>query len=374
MNTLIIQKKDLQYNIEKIKEIAKNNKNAKDEKKFTIIGVVKGNGYGLGIVKFAKTLINNGITFLAVSTVDEALLLRKAGIQTEILMLSSTCIKKELELLIKNNIILTIGSNVAAKRADIIAKRIKQKARAHIKIDTGFGRYGFLHNNITEITETIKNLKNVAIEGTFSHFSMSFYKDDKWTKLQFDNFINTIESLQKSGINTGMLHICNSSAYLKFPGMHMNAARIGSAFLGRLVISNNLELKKIGILKSNITEIKMLPKGYNIGYSNTYKTKRETKVAIIPIGYYDGFNVKNEHDDYRFIDKIRYLYNSLKDFVKDKTLKVTIKDKKYNILGKVGMYHVAIDITDSNDININDEVYLNVNPLYVDSSVRREYC
>lgn len=374
MKSLVINKKELKHNIEKIKDIAKKNGTNDNGERFTIIGVVKGNGYGLGLVKFAKYLIDNGIEFLAVATVEEAILLRKADIKEDILLLSSTCVKKEIELMVENNIILTIGSTLAAKTVDEVAKRLNVTVRAHLKIDTGFGRYGFLHSNGKEIVQAINNLTNVQLEGTFSHFSLAFYKKDKWTREQFNNFMNTIEYLQQNGIKTGILHICNSSAFLKFPMMHLNAARIGSAFTGRLIISNNNGLKKIGKLKTNITEIKMLPKGYNIGYSNVFKTKRQTKIAIIPVGYYDGFNVKSYHDDYRIRDKLRYIYHAIKDLIKDKKFRVTIHDKKYIVLGKVGMYHMAIDITDSEEIKINDEVYLDVSPLYVDSSIRREYC
>ena len=110
VNTLVIKKEDLRHNIEKIKEMA--NKTGKDDKgnPVKIIAVVKGNAYGLGLVEYTKFLIDNGISFFAVSTIEEALQLRKAGIKEDILMLSSTAIKEDVETLVKNDIIITIGS------------------------------------------------------------------------------------------------------------------------------------------------------------------------------------------------------------------------------------------------------------------------
>ena len=372
MEVLEINKKDLKHNINVIKNIAKKNKQDDNGNKYKIIAVVKGNAYGFGIVEFTKFLIDNGIEYFAVSTVQEGILLRKAGIKNEILMLSSTCIKSEIEKLIENDIILTIGSKLCGQTVNEIAKKNKKIVKAHLKIDTGFGRYGFIYSNTKEIIETIKECTNIKIQGTFSHFSQSYAKNEKYTKLQFERFINVVEELQKNNIKTGLLHICNSSAFLRYPNMHLNAARIGSAFIGRLIIENKVGLKQIGQFKTNISEIKTLPSGYNIGYSNTYKTKNEIRVAIAPTGYCDGYNMGVKNDTWRFIDKLRYLYNSLKDFIRDKKLRVTINNKQYEVLGKVGLHHIVIKIG-QDDININDEVYLNVNPLYIDTSIRREY-
>ena len=222
------------------------------------------------------------------------------------------------------------------------------------------------------MVEQIKSWQNIQIEGTFSHLSLAFYGKGKESREQFIRFMQCVEVLKMNDIETGMLHICNSSAFLRFKDMHLNAVRIGSAFLGRLSIPNVWGFKRVGYLKSNVAEIKILPAGYNIGYSNTYKTKKQTKVAIIPCGYADGFNVKVDRDMFRTIDKIRYIVRDIKDTFKKQQLYVKINDKRYKVLGRLGMFHVTVDITDQN-IKINDEVIFEVSPMLVDSSITRDY-
>ena len=110
MKALVVEKELLKHNIRKIKEIAEKTGRCEDNKPLKLIAVVKGNGYGLGLIEYSKFLIENGINILAVSTVEEAIELRKKGIQKNILMLSATSIKREIELLIENDITLTIDS------------------------------------------------------------------------------------------------------------------------------------------------------------------------------------------------------------------------------------------------------------------------
>lgn len=366
MKTLIIEKEKLKENIEKIKEITE-----KSNQQVKIIAVVKCNGYGLGAIEYTKCLIDNGIEIFAVSSVEEAIQLREAGIEKEILMLSGIAIKEEVEKLIENNIVLTISSKEDIDIIESIAEEKDLQIRVHLKIDTGMGRYGFVYNQIEQLIENLKKAKNIKIEGTYSHFSNSYY-DKKYTEEQYRRFTKTIEILKENNIETGMLHICNSSAFIKYPNMYLDAVRIGSAFLGRLSCKSDIKLDEIGYLETRVVEVKELEKGSYVSYSNSYKTNKKTKIALIPCGYDDGFNITTGKDMFRKVDKIRNISRAIKDLFKKEKILIKINDENCEVLGRVGTHHIVCDITDK-DISIGDKVILKVNPKYVDSSTNREF-
>jgi len=360
MKTLIIEKEKLKHNIDIIKSMTGSK----------IIAVLKGNGYGLGILEFGRLLLDNGIDFFAVSEIEEALLLRNNGFDNDILLLPSTSDSGEAETIVQNNIIPTIGSFSSANAINEAGKRLGKIVDVHLKIDTGFGRFGFLWNQMNGCYSFLKSLENIRIVGTYSHLSFSFAKKSKLIQVQFERFLKCVESLNQNGIKTGMLHLANSCAFLQHASMHLDAARIGSAFLGRIPIENKYDLKRIGYMRANIIEVKDLPKGAYIGYANTYKTKRATRIGIVPVGYKDGFGVEKVKDTFRFMDILRYVYHDIKSF--HKKIYVEINGKKAAVLGRISMYNIIVDITDL-DANIGDQVILDVNPLLIESSINREY-
>lgn len=278
--------------------------------------------------------------------------------------------KEDVQSLIENNITLTIGSVESAKIANEVANEKNIKIKAHLKIDTGFGRYGFVYTKKDDILKTIKQNSNIEFEGIFTHFSIAFY-DDKITKEQFEKFMNVVKFLEENNIKFKLKHACNSSAFVKFTEMHLDAVRVGSAFVGRLSVENKIGVKKIGTLESKVAEVRTLPANFNIGYSNIYLTKKETKVAIIPVGHSDGFNVSSNRDMFRKVDKLRYIINDIKGFFKEQYLKVNINNKNYKLAGRLGMYHSTVIV--DNNVKVGDKAVYEVNPIYIDPRIRREY-
>lgn len=279
MKKVVISKKDLKNNLKMIKsDLTKKDDNGN---KIKLIAVVKANGMGLDLIQYSKFLVENGIDFLAVATTTEAINLRKAGIEVDILMLSPVNTKSELKSLIENNIILTIDNIEQIKICENNFKT--ERIRVHIKIDTGFGRYGFMYDNKPEIIEAMKMCRNVEITGMYTHFSKAI--DTKWTYEQFNRFLDVVAIVRKNGLNPGLLHCCNSTAFMLYKNMYLNAVRLGSIIQGRTLV-NRKGLIKIGTFESDVSEIKIVPKGYTISYGKNFKTRKETKIAVIPVRLY----------------------------------------------------------------------------------------
>ena len=354
MKAYIVERDALVENIQKLVEFANG---------VPIWGVLKGNGYGLGVLPMARLLWDNGVERFAVTELREAELLREDFPEAPILMLRATADPSEINALLDLKVILSISSYEMAVAVNALAGERADVAEVHLCIDTGMGRYGFLPEEYAKIVSLYEFMKNLAVTGIFTHFHSAFCSD-KATKQQFSEFISLTEKLQKAGYETGMLHCCNSSAFLKFPEMHLDAVRIGSAFLGRLAFSSRLNLKKIGYAECSVEELRTLPKGHTVGYGAGYVCKERTRVAIVGVGWYHGFGAERENDLHRIRDSLRaILKNLLAIFVK-KNIIVTVNGKKCRVLGHIGMVHAAVDVTDV-DCALGDHVILQVNPLNV---------
>ncbi|MCD7872780.1 MAG: hypothetical protein LUG21_05710, partial [Clostridiales bacterium] len=135
-----------------------------------------------------------------------------------------------------------------------------------------------------------------------------------------------------------------------------------------VITKQKTRLNRIGLLESNVIDIKTVPAGYSVGYNGTYKTKRETRIAIVPIGHYDGFGLTKEKELY----DLRYSLSVFKQFLKKKQMYVRINERMYHVIGRIGLSHTAVDITNS-DVKCGDTASVDISPLMVNPRIERIY-
>ena len=354
MKAYIVDKAALAHNIETLRAKAG---------QAVLWGVVKGNGYGLGCVEMAEMLSQHGVDHFAVTDVGEVRALREAGFrENPILMMENTACEAEINELLDLNAILSIGSPADAAAVNAAAAQRACVAQAHVKIDTGMGRFGFLPEQEEEILGLYEGCPNIAFTGIYTHFLNS--GDVSVTQGQFAQFMAVVEKIRAAGHETGMVHCCNSTAFWKFPQMHCDAVRVGSALLGRVGYAGEAELKKIGFCRAHIEQVRTIPAGHTVGYGGGWKARRETKIAVVPVGYFHGFAVDRGYDLWRWQDCLRGVLRYVKAWLQKKALYVSVGGKNCRVLGHVGMVNLVIDVTGM-DVKPNDEVIVEINPLLV---------
>lgn len=323
-------------------------------------GVIKGNGYGLGVVEMARLLDAYGIRHFAVTDLREVEALRAEGFECPILMMTPSCEEETVNRLLDLSAILTVSSMDDARVADDQARLRSTVAEAHVKIDTGMGRYGFLPGEMDRIQGLYTGFEHIAFTGIYTHFSNSSASAP--TEAQFSKFMQVVEGLKASKIEPGMVHCCNSSGFLKYPHMHCDAVRVGSGLLGRVTVGGGTGLKVIGDCQATLEEIRTIPAGHSVGYGSGWTAKRETRTAVLSIGYFNGFAVDRGFDLWRIQDCVRGVARYVKAFLKKKALYVTVNGHNCKVLGHVGMVNLVIDITDC-DCKLGDVAHVNINPL-----------
>lgn len=300
--------------------------------KCELMAVVKADAYGHGALEIATHLNGIGVTAFAVATIDEGIRLRKHGVQGEILVLGYTDINRAGELK-KYDLMQTLIDYDYAKALN--EKKVALKA--HIKIDTGMHRLGILSKNVSEVKDVLA-MKNIKVCGIFTHLCCSdSLAPDKvaFTKEQIKNFYDLIDELKSSGISIPKLHIQSSYGLLNYPELECDYARVGIALYGVLSSPNNatrlkLDLRPVLSLKSKVILIRSVGKGESIGYDRNFTADRDSRIAILPVGYADGLprNLSCGKGS------------------------VLINNYHLPIIGRVCMDQLAVDITDAEDVTV----------------------
>lgn len=258
-----------------------------------IMGVVKADAYGHGVDQVVPVLLQNGVSRLAVSMLDEAIQLRQSGIDVPILVLSYTDPRRAPEIL-ANKITQTVYSRDLAQALSDAAVNLDCDARIHIKVDTGMGRVGFPggYGAIKDIT-WIRELPRMVIEGLYTHFATADEDDNAYIWQQFEMFTAIGRELDRIGLSIPIKHVCNSAATMRFPAMHLDLVRPGLILYGMVPPGCPdawSDLRPAMSLKSGVILAKDLPPGNSISYGRLFTTARESQIVTIPIGYADGYS------------------------------------------------------------------------------------
>ncbi len=333
----------LKHNFKILSETDKNSK---------IMAVVKANAYGHSANVIAPVLENEGADYFAVSNMDEAIALRNYGIKKPILILGYTPVNKVRELSEKD-ISQCVFSLEYANALSSFAKKENVKVKVHIKLDTGMSRIGFdcRTDALCDIDDavTASKLYNFETQGIFTHFAVSDRTEkteDGFTNEQFSRFIKAIEYFKSKGINPPLKSCCNSAGFLQDNDKHLSYSRVGIALYGLSPSSDldlNINLIPVMTVKSVVSQVKEINEGDTVNYGRTFKADKKMKIATITAGYADGYP--------RLLSNKGY---------------VLINGKKANIVGRICMDQMCVDVTEIENVKMGDEVILFGKELSVD--------
>ncbi|MBI5573838.1 MAG: alanine racemase [Elusimicrobia bacterium] len=319
-----INLKDIKYNVGIIKKFV--------GKDVEILAVVKADAYGHGAINVAKTLEKSAVQIFGVATIEEGIELRLAGIKKDILILGSTYPFSNFSEVIKYELTPTIASISGIESFNNSAKIKNKKLPFHLKIDTGMGRLGISPLTAVGLIKKIKSMKNIYIDGIYSHLACAA-ENGNFTEKQIRDFTKLSRK-----ISARFIHIAASAAIIKYKSSHFNLVRPGLLIYGLLPFKNSekiLPVKPVLTLKTKIIYLKTVTKNTSISYCRTFITDRVSKIATIPIGYADGF--------------LRYNSNNAK---------VLVHGKKASVVGRVCMDMTMLDVTGIKNVIVGDEVVI----------------
>ncbi|MFQ5855921.1 MAG: alanine racemase [Anaerolineae bacterium] len=305
-----------------------------------VLVTLKADAYGHGAIKVAQTALNNGATWLGVACLPEAQILRDAGIAAPILILGYTPAWQARDSL-RYDLRATVFSVDVARALSKAAVALDREARVHIKVDTGMHRLGLFPEEVPDFIREIRDLPSLVIEGLFTHFSVADDADEwyrAYTEQQLQQFQRVLSELEEAGIRIPVVHAANSAGTLTWPEARFNLVRPGIAIYG-LAPSPDVPLppdfRPALTWKTQIAQVKELPPGSYVSYGATYRTDDHRRIAVIPVGYADGF--RRAPRTWR---------------------EVLVRGQRAPLVGRVCMDQTMIDVTHIAGVRQGDEVVL----------------
>ncbi len=310
--------------------------------------VIKANAYGHGMVEIAHFADECGIRVFCVHSIDEALTLRKHGFTQRIVVVGPT-IKRMAKAAVENDIEVLCCDPEYLHNYDNIAKSLGKTVNIHLKIETGTNRQGIAGQALIAFLEELKKCTNVRLRAVYSHFAnIEDTTDHSYARFQIERFKREISYIREAGFSGFDMHFASSAAATIYNNTHFNMVRLGIAQYGlwpskETYLSYIIEhghgpehiLAPVLSWKTVIGQVKTIKAGDFVGYGCSHQMTRDSNIAIIPIGYSDGYDRKLSNQGY-----------------------VLVHGKRAPVIGRIAMNLTTIDVTDIPDVKAEDEVVL----------------
>ena len=260
-----------------------------------LIAVIKADAYGHGAIPVAQALQDETAMF-AVATVEEAIELRDAGIETPILVLFNAA-ADEAEVIVRYQLIPSVCESTLCKELSYVARTLNQCVRVHVDVDTGMNRSGVRYTDAARFVQWLTSQCGIVVQGIFTHFATADEADKNYAHLQLDRFESVISELSHLNLRPPMVHAANSAATLTLPDSHFDAVRVGLSLYGihpipdhRVTDALHATLLRPSLSwKSRVIHVHDAGPGESVGYGRTYKTNRPMRLATLQVGYADGY-------------------------------------------------------------------------------------
>lgn len=315
-----------------------------EKRKF--LAMVKANAYGHGILEVSRIAVNAGADWLGVHSLEEGILLRKEGFTCPILV-AGTIPLDGLKEAVAHDLRLTVYNFETLDPLSKACGQLQKKAFLHVKVETGTYRQGIREEEAVSFMKKVQENTCLVLEGISSHFAnIEDTTDHTYAQSQLQNFSRIVEELEKNKIKIPLKHMSCSASAILFPETYFDMVRVGIGMYGlwpsketflscRLQKRELLRLEPVLSWKTRIAQVKKVPKGSFIGYGCTYRVSRESVLAVLPIGYYDGYDRGLSNSSY-----------------------VLIRGKRAPLRGRVAMDFIVVDVTDIPRVKLEDEVVL----------------
>ncbi len=302
-----------------------------------VMAVVKANAYGHGAVETARALAVRGVERFAVASLDEGIALRQAGLSTSIVVLGAL-FEEQVSDLVAHRLTPVVSDARILPALAAAARSHPAPYPIHIKVETGMGRLGFAPEELLSFLDNPHLRGPLQVEGMMTHLPDADGKDSAFTDRQLGVFRAIVEQIRQRGFALPLVHTANSAAIVRFPGAHCSLVRPGIMLYGYHTLPAVVpapDLRPVLSLHTTVAQLRTIPQGGTVSYNGTFVATRPTRIAVLPIGYADGYSRQLSHRG-----------------------SVLIRGRRASIVGLVCMYMIMVDVTDIAQVQVGETVTL----------------